>query len=525
MIKEARYYARMAWYFAGFLRHPAIADPRHILQETLDRREENFLDLVRTGVYDNPASPFLELLRLADCSYDDLAALVSRHGLEPALEQLRAAGVYLSHAEAKGAPIVRSGRVIANHPGATGHPRSPGGMESLSSGSRSRSTTTPATNGYRLYREFYETIQRREIGADDRVTATLHSILPAPAGLLFCAGEARSGRPAARWFTSGGTVRDAAPYRVVTNLLVFEARLLGRPMPRPTYLAANDFWPVVAWIAECRTRGRSVLIRGSASASTRVCAVARDRGIDISGTIFVTSGEAVSAAKRRLMDDVGARAYPRYVISELGTIGLACSHTLGNSVHWFSDSTAIISHRRAASFADSDVNSLLFTSIHPLASQLFINVEMEDEARMVPARCDCEFSRLGFTTLLEDVQSFGKLTGHGLTLAGTDMVALIEERLPARFGGAPGDYQLVQYETERQAEVCLRISPRVPTVDPATVHDFFMNEVRAMHGGALSRRVWMQTSSLKAEIAEPYRTRTGKVLALHLTTVEKPRAT
>ena len=319
-------------------------------------------------------------------------------------------------------------------------------------------------------------------------------------------------------------MRDAAPYRVMTNLLIFEARLLGRSIPRPTYLAANDFWPVVAWIDECRTRGRSVLIRGSASASTRVCVVARDRGIDISGTIFVTSGEAVSAAKRRLMDDVGARAYPRYVISELGTIGLACSHTLGNSVHWFSDSTAIISHRRAAPFAESDVNSLLFTSIHPLASQLFINVEMEDEARMVPARCGCEFSRLGFTTLLEDVQSFGKLTGHGLTLAGTDIVALIEERLPARFGGAPGDYQLVQYETERQAEVRLRISPRVPTVDPAAVHDFFMNEVRAMHGGALSRRVWMQTSSLKAEIAEPYRTRTGKVLALHLTSIVRAEA-
>jgi hypothetical protein len=64
----------------------------------------------------------------------------------------------------------------------------------------------------------------------------------------------------------------------------------------------------------------------------------------------------------------------------------------------------------------------------------------------------------------------------------------------------------------------------VPTVDPAAVHDFFMNDVRAMHGGALSRRVWLQTSSLKAEIAEPYRTRTGKVLALHLTSIVRAKA-
>src|SRR5213080_3317853 len=100
------------------------------------------------------------------------------------------------------------------------------------------------------------------------------------------------------------------------------------------------------------------------------------------------------------------------------------------------------------------------------ASRIFINAEMEDQARMVPARCGCEFSRLGFSTILENIQSFGKLTGHGLTLAGTDMLTLLEQHLPDRFGGAPGDYQLVEYETERQSEVRLRISPRVAGIDP-----------------------------------------------------------
>jgi hypothetical protein len=524
VLRETAYYARMAFYFGQFVRLVPITDPRALIAETLRRRDEHFLDLVRTGVYGNPNSPLYELLATADCGFDDLASLVRTRGIEHALERLYDAGVYFSHAEVKGAPIVRHGRTIANAVGATRHPRSGGGIESISSGSRSAGTTTPGSNAYRRYREAYESILLAEIGAEDSIAATLHSILPAPSGLIFCAGEARRGRPVKRWFAGGGS-RRAAPYRVMTRALVAESRLLGCQIPQPTLLADDDFLPVVEWIAGTRRDGRGVLIRANASTATRVCAAARDSGRDISGTVFVTSGEPVSDAKRALLSEVGARCYPRYVISELGTVGLACSQTRGNSVHWLCDSTALIARRRMASFADAEVNSLLFTTINPHATRLLINAEMEDHAWLARATHDCEFCRLGFTTILEDVHSFGKLTGHGLTLAGSDMIALLEERLPRAFGGAPGDYQLVECEGDRQSEVHLRVSPRVAPPDLSPLRTYLLREVRAMYGGALSERTWVQTSSLKVVAAEPFRTRNGKIHPLHLISLtERTRA-
>jgi len=514
----------MAFYFGQFVRLAPVADARALIAETLQRRDEHFLDLVRTGVYGNPNSPLYDLLTMADCGFGDLASLVTTRGIEHALERLYDAGVYFSHAEVKGAPIVRRGRTIANTVGATRHPQSSGGIESISSGSRSAGITTPGSNAYRRYREAYESILLAELGAEDSITATLHSILPAPTALVYCAGEARRGRPVSRWFASGGS-RRAAPYRVITRALIAEARLLGRQIPQPTLLADNDFSPVVEWIAGIRREGRGVLIRANASTTTRVCAAARESGRDISGTVFVTSGEPVSDAKRALLREVGARCYPRYVISELGTVGLACSKTSGNSVHWFCDSTAVIARRRTASFADAEVNSLLFTTINPHATRLLINAEMEDHAWLVRATHDCEFCRLGFTTILEDVHSFGKLTGHGLTLAGSDMIALLEERLPKAFGGVPGDYQLVECDGDRQSEVQLRVSPRVAPADLSPLLTYFLHEVRAMYGGALSERTWVQTSSLKVVAAEPYRTRNGKTLPLHLASLtERIRA-
>jgi len=179
VLKEAAYYARMAFYFGQFVRLAPVADPRALIADTLRRRDEHFLDLVRTGVYGNPNSPLFELLTMADCGFEDLASLVRTRGVEQALERLYDAGVYFSHAEVKGAPIVRHGRTIANAVGATRHPRSAGGIETISSGSRSAGTSTPGSNAYRRYREAYDSILLAEIGAERHI---LLNACPA----LFC---------------------------------------------------------------------------------------------------------------------------------------------------------------------------------------------------------------------------------------------------------------------------------------------------------------------------------------------------
>ncbi len=516
MLKEALYYSRMAWHFGRFLRMPPVRDPQALLRHHLEHRDENFLALVHRGVFENPRSPYHHLMRLAGCTFGDLGESVRRSGLEATLEKLRQNGVYLTHAEAKGAPVERHHRVIANDPAATANPGCSHGIESISGGSRSVGTATPTSNTYRHYRAAYDAVLREDLGVKGAAFVSLQPILPAPQGLVNSALASMHGLTVERWFAAGGAPGEGLPYRVVTHLMVLEARLLGCRLQHPTYLERDDFSPVAQWIAETRRQGRCVWVRGNVSSSTRVCAAARDGAYDIAGTIFIASGEGLTEAKRGVIESAGARACPLYVASEVGTIGMACRHVTGNSVHLFSDSVAVISHRRPAKFSDVEVDSLLFTSLNPFASRVLINAELDDAGTIEPATCDCAFTRAGYRTVIRDVHSFGKLTGHGLSLAGTQLVSLLEDRLPARFGGVPGDYQLVEIEGADQTEVRLCVSPRVGAVDPQSVHAFFMTEIRTVYGGAISRRIWEQTSSLKVEIVEPYRTRTGKVHPLHL---------
>ena len=95
-----------------------------------------------------------------------------------------------------------------------------------------------------------------------------------------------------------------------------------------------------------------------------------------------------------------------------------------------------------------------------LDSYILINAESEDCGTIEPATCDCLFSRVGFTEQICDIGSFGKLTGQGMTLVGTDVVRILEERMPASLGGLPGDYQLVEHEGTAQTQLTLRVSPR-----------------------------------------------------------------
>jgi hypothetical protein len=240
------------------------------------------------------------------------------------------------------------------------------------------------------------------------------------------------------------------------------------------------------------------------------------RGQDISGTLFSTTGEGITESRRRLFHAAGVTAYGRYVISEIGTIGTSCPHLTGNSVHLFDDTAAIVMHKRPALFVDGEVNALLLTTVHPDVSRVFINADMEDGGTLHPARCDCTFSRLGYRTIIQDLQSFGKLTAYSMVLAGPLLLSILEEALPTRFGGAPGDYQLVEQEGREQKELRLRVSPRLGALDLAEVHDFFLRQIKALYGGNVSQRVWRATDAFQVLVAEPHRTRTGKVHPIHL---------
>ena len=79
------------------------------------------------------------------------------------------------------------------------------------------------------------------------------------------------------------------------------------------------------------------------------------------------AGEALTDAKRMVIEKAGAQVFNSYPISEMGLMGHACRQMkTGNRVHLFKDSLAVISHKRTAPLKEVEIDSFLCTTLLPL---------------------------------------------------------------------------------------------------------------------------------------------------------------
>lgn len=519
MWAEAKYYAGMARGVWSYLRHPHPADPMGLLRRGVEEREEAFLRLARDAAYAFPESSLCRLLYLARCEYPDLEAMVRRRGLEAALRALCDAGVYVTHDEFKGrVPLVRDGQEIPGGEKRFRNPLMSGGPATISrsSGSRTggRGTPTPKSVRYQAYTDAYFEVWRREYDLRDYEWAQILQILPSKIGLSRALRTARMGQPTRRWFTTPSSLTEAGHYRLTTTALLTMARAMGYDVPYPTTLPENDFTPVARYLD-----GRKCAVLAFPSPAVRVADAALRHGCDLSRVIFFSGGEATTAAKRAVIARAGARMATMYHISEVGPVGYGCRHMQTNDVHLLQDSVAAIVRRRPAPLSDEPVDALAFTTLLPFAPRFLINAEMDDAGVIEQnVACDCEYGRLGMTTVVREAASFGKLTGQGMTLYGSDVVGILERGLPGRFGGGPGDYQLVERDLGGQTQVELRASPRAlaPAADLAQVRDFFLDQLKAHYGGTMAARVWLHADGIRAVREEPIATYSGKILPLAL---------
>jgi hypothetical protein len=324
-----------------------------------------------------------------------------------------------------------------------------------------------------------------------------------------------------KWFTVRAAVAQAGHYRAATTALILLARLRGAYLPFPDFLPPDDFSPVARYLGDRLAEGRKCVVNAFPSPAVRIAGAATAAGIDLHGTVFYSGGEATTPAKRAVIARSGARMATVYHISEVGPIGYGCSQMdSGNDVHLLMDSVAAITRRRPAPLlAGAQVDALAFTTLLPFSPRFLINAEMDDSGVISQARhSDCTFCKLGMTTVIGDIASFGKMTGQGMTLFGVDILKILEQALPERFGGAPGDYQLAERDLGAQTEVELRVSPRVAVeaADLDVVRDFFLDQLKRYYGGAVAARVWSHAGAIRAVRAEPALTFTGKVLPLAL---------
>jgi phenylacetate-coenzyme A ligase PaaK-like adenylate-forming protein len=282
----------------------------------------------------------------------------------------------------------------------------------------------------------------------------------------------------------------------------------------------EDAGVVSAWLAEKVREGTPALLVCSASPAVRACLAAQAHGRDLTGTLFRIGGEPFTPAKAAVLASVGARAIVGYSTAETGAIahGSADPHDF-DDVHVYTDRFAMIQRPHATAANGDTVPGLRITSLVPNQPKVMLNVETGDYAELERRPCDCLLGRLGFTTHLSGIRSYEKLTSEGVTFLGTDLYALLEEVLPARFGGSSLDYQLVEEEGEDGLpRVYVVVSPQIGPIDEAEVVAAVLRTLKnSRFGGArLMTDQWAQGNTLRVVRREPYVTRTSKILPLHV---------
>ena len=104
-----------------------------------------------------------------------------------------------------------------------------------------------------------------------------------------------------------------------------------------------------------------------------------------------------------------------------------------------------------------------------------------------------------------------------MTFVKTDLLRILEEVLPARFGGASTDYQLVEESRDGLTSLTLLVSPRVGEVDEDLVRRTFLEHLG--RGGASERlmaRAWERARAVTIARHHPRATKAGKILPFHL---------
>lgn len=328
------------------------------------------------------------------------------------------------------------------------------------------------------------------------------------------------GKPPEKWFspTTINWSNDKLRQSFFLRSTLVIGRLLGRRLPRPEFVPLEKVDTVARWLAEKKAAGTPGYLEASASAATRVCLAANDLGLDISGSVFAVGGEPYTAAKAEVIASAGARAIDRYSLTELGLVGLGCADPSElDDMHLATDKIAVIQRDKVVGAHGATVPALVYTTLHTSCPKLLLNDESGDYGTLRQRRCSCVFDELGLTTHLAGLRSYDKLTSEGVTFMGSELYKLVEEVLPARFGGHTTDYQLVEEEEQGLPRVSVVVSPRVGKVDDEAVLATVLTALDGYYQwGPHMADGWRSGQTLRVVRQEPYAAGGRKVLPLHV---------
>jgi hypothetical protein len=520
-LRRLGWHATYARRLGPWLRSPISLDAaRRTVRDGLGRREDELIDTFRHGVYAQPGSPYLALVRHAGAELGDVEAAIRDKGVEGALAQLYDAGVRITLDELKArVPITRPGLELHTDADAFTNPLLRPDLHLTSGGTRGK--PHPTLIDFRLLARDAAHMRNFQDATDliGRPIAAWRPSLPAGPGINHLLIHGKLGQRTERWFTqlSAWPPHESARSGALLAATLAISRLSGVPFPRPRHVPLEWAVEVAYWLSNHVEDGRLPYLNTTASGAVRVCTAAGGEGLDITGTVFRVGGEPYTPARARVIDEAGATAYPFLQSNEVGRIGVTCpNRSHPDEIHLLSDKLAVL--RRDVDARTRRVEgSLVLTTIWARAPKLLINVESDDTAVVEAGRCGCPLEELGLTTRLHTIRSWEKLTTEGMTFTSSYTLRLVEEVLPERFGGGPTDYQLVEDRSGPLSEIRLLVSPRVGAADEAQVREVALHELGADGpSGRFMAESWRAAGLPIVERREPYATRRPKILPLHV---------
>jgi hypothetical protein len=505
-----------------FMRQPLTLDEaKRIVRKRMEQREEMFLRLVERSIYGNARSPYLALLKLAKCELTDLRILVKDKGLEGALGVLREAGVYVTFEEFKGrTPIVRHGQTISTQARDFDNPFSRHDFTLQTGGSTGLANSVYQDLDYIAAGAPHQMLMLDAWNTLDVPMAQWMDILPG-GGLRFILQRAYFRQYPERWFSPIGWRGSKywLKYGLATLYMVFAMRAMGVRVPVPQTVKLDQASVVAHWLKNTLKTHPRCLFYTNVSRAMRVCIAAAQAGFDLTGTTIRVGGEPITPAKVQTMQRVGIRVLPGYGAIDTGGIGLGCVRPeQTDEVHLVKDAFALITHPHMVEGAGVTVPAFNLTSLLDTNSKIMLNYQSDDYGVVQERACGCPLETYGYTTHLHTIRSYSKLVGEGVTLIGNEMLNIMEQVLPGRFGGSALDYQLLEQEDENGlTRLYIVVSPRLEIADEQQIIEVVLNALRQSSPmGDAARNVWKQADTLQVKRMEPVWTARGKLSPLHI---------
>jgi hypothetical protein len=523
ILTDLKMYARFALGLRRFLRHTiSLDEAKKIVKQQMIDREKNFMHLIKRGIFGYPKSPYLPLLKLAGCGMGDIENMIRDKGLESTLLALREAGVYVTFEEFKGRePIVRKGKAIPVRLHDFDNPYLSHHYYGESSGTTGVGTRIEIDLDHHLAQTPSVMLCYDAHGVLHVPAAFWYGILPDITGVNNILRSALFGNVPKKWF-SYIRKRDFKPslkYLIATQYLIVMGRFFGVLIPSPESVPLDQAGMVARWAFETIKSYGACLVRTHTSMAVRVCAAAKEEGLDLTGTTFMGGGEPPTPAKVREIMRVGACWVPTYFFAETGSVGWGCAQPAdGNDLHLFKHLSALIQYPRQVPGSEITIDAFHFTSLLPTAPKIMLNVESDDYGVIETRSCGCPLEGYGFTEHIRHVRSFRKLTGEGVTLVGNEMIKILEEVLPMRFGGSPLDYQLLEEEDEGGfTRLNLLVSPKIKIPNEEEIIEAVLNALgRSSVSADLAQSIWREAKTLRVKRMDPIWTARGKLMPLHL---------